>query len=364
MTSAYEHVSHDIFRFGDIGDEPHGMISNLKGYESMPLVSLEKAIEPLVPCVPDIQQMVATVLRSPIEPKDGLTYDESASIMLYSMQWIPRENSFYSMLNKTLRSTNRDKLLPPWLLYLRLFITALAKLPSTPDQQVYRGINIDLREHYRVSTSFIWAGFSSCTPHIHILENASFFGQTDIRTLFTIHSETGKNIKPHSFFHVEDEIVFMPGVEFEVVSSRDMGNSLYMIHLKEIQNRFPHAPPILQHSSSNTMRKVNFMVENANSTPQPTGTKQATNQKSEHSHTIKQKDSKITDAGVQRIIDEFIVRKKSTELDLSWNKITHEGAALIAKALHKNQVNRFLPLLINENLFFLIDIKISRSCWQ
>ncbi|CAF3014489.1 unnamed protein product [Rotaria socialis] len=348
MASAYEHVAHDWSRFADVVEESRETFSQLQGYEIMPLVSLEKATDPLIPHVPEIAHMVDAVRRNLIEPKDGLTNDESASIMLYSMQWIPKECSFYHALNKTLRDINREKLIPPWLLYLRLFMTALAKIPSTPGEQVYRGIKKDLRQYYRVGSCFIWAGFSSCTPHIHLLEKAPFFGQTDTRTLLSIHCETGKNIKEHSFSHTEDEIVFMPGAEFEVISTLDMNHALHVIHLKEIQNRFPHAPSILPSHVTSTAKKtchINAKMKPASQSPT---TQNEESQKQEHSSDLEKKVQKLTDADVQRIIDESLVRKQCIELDMSWNKITDVGASLIAKALTKNQTLLTLDLKGND----------------
>ncbi len=78
--------------------------------------------------------MVYIVKQNCNNPEDNLTPDESASIMLYSMEWSSREKSFYFILNKSLRSENRQ-LLKPWFLYLRLFLHALSKLPSFNNKQ-------------------------------------------------------------------------------------------------------------------------------------------------------------------------------------------------------------------------------------
>ena len=84
--------------------------------------------------------------------------------MLYSMEWQPREKSFYIILNKILCDENRS-LLKPWFLYLKLFITALSKLPSI-HCFVHRGIKKDLSADYPPGKIFVWWGFSSCTSSI------------------------------------------------------------------------------------------------------------------------------------------------------------------------------------------------------
>ena len=63
------------------------------------------------------------------DPSDGLTCDESASVRLYTMKSFEGHDSFYTLLNEKLRSKNRNEL-ESWHSYLKLFLTALYKLPS------------------------------------------------------------------------------------------------------------------------------------------------------------------------------------------------------------------------------------------
>jgi hypothetical protein len=106
-----------MVRVTDFTSEPKRMLPPIKGYENQPLVSLEESIKPLIPHVPDVEHMVWTVKQNCQKPKDNLSTDESASIMLYTLEWEPQELSFYFILNSTLRSENRQKL-RPWFLYL------------------------------------------------------------------------------------------------------------------------------------------------------------------------------------------------------------------------------------------------------
>ncbi len=172
-------------RLSDMIEEPKRMLPPIKGFEELDIVSLEKCIESLICIVPEIDQMVYIVKQNCNNPTDHLTPDESASIMLYSMEWSSREKSFYFILNKSLRSENRQ-LLKPWFLYLRLFLHALSKLPSFNNKTIYRGIKMNLIKDYPIDKTFVWWAFSSCTDSIGTLENAEFFGQTGTRTLFVI----------------------------------------------------------------------------------------------------------------------------------------------------------------------------------
>ena len=117
------HKSTNTFRFSDVVGEPLQRLAPLRGFDNEPLVSFEKATEPLIGHVKEIEHMVYNIQHSNIQAKNGLTIDESSSIALYSMEWSPREQSFYMILNETLRNPEREQFLLPWLKFLRLFFT-------------------------------------------------------------------------------------------------------------------------------------------------------------------------------------------------------------------------------------------------
>ena len=229
-------------RFADIGVLPKRMLAPIDGYETEPLVSLEEAVEPLVDIVPKIKRNVFVVKQNCTEPEDGLSTDESAAIMLYTYESMPHDHSLYVILNATLREEKRQKLIP-WFRYLRLVLTALARLPSER-HFVNRGVKEDLRAQYPAGKTFIWWGFSSCTSNVGVLENEQFFGKTGTRTLFQIVCHTGKNIKNHSFLPTEDEILLLPARQFVVKGSLDSGNELHIIQLEETNPEYPLIEPV------------------------------------------------------------------------------------------------------------------------
>ncbi|CAF1456464.1 unnamed protein product [Adineta steineri] len=199
MAAKFSDEPQQVFRFSDFPSEPRQMLSPIIGYEKEPLVSLEEAIDPLIPLVPEVERMAWTVKQRHFDGNHDLTDDEVASIILYTMEWEPTENSFYITLNKTLQAANR-KLLKPWFLYLRLIMTSLAKLPSDSNRlTVYRGVKLDLSAQYPKGTTVTWWSFSSCTTSIDVLSNEQF-----------------------------------------------LGNGLHIIQLKEIQPKFPLINPVPQ----------------------------------------------------------------------------------------------------------------------
>jgi len=224
------------FRFLDVDEEPQTMLPPIQDYENTPLVSLNQAIVPLGNTVPDVIHMVRIVKTHCGEPEDGLTRDESNSIRLYSLEWQPKESSLFYILNKALRSENRQ-LLRPWFLFLRLILTALSHLPST-SLTIYRGINMDLTARYRMGATVIWWGFSSCMKKDSQLEKKIFLNKTGKRTLFVINCYSSKDIHRHSLYEGESEVLLPPACQFNVVKSVDKGKGLQIIELQEIQSTY------------------------------------------------------------------------------------------------------------------------------
>ena len=100
-------------RFTDIGTLANVMLAPIEGYGNLPLVSLEEAVKELIGIVPKVERNVYLAKQSCQEPRDGLTTDESASIMLYTFESKPHAHSLYVILNTTLRSPQRVELLGP-----------------------------------------------------------------------------------------------------------------------------------------------------------------------------------------------------------------------------------------------------------
>lgn len=109
-------------------DEPKHVRLPITGYADEPLLSLEAACAPLISIVNHLESHMWVAKQNSHESTSGLTHDESAAIHLYTMEWGKASKSLYSVLNETLKATDRT-LLRSWFKYLKLFITALAKLP-------------------------------------------------------------------------------------------------------------------------------------------------------------------------------------------------------------------------------------------
>ncbi|CAF1451074.1 unnamed protein product [Adineta ricciae] len=126
------------------------------GYADEPLLPLTEACAPLVDIIHDIMfyvQMALTETSS--KPPDQLTIDESAAIRLYTIEWSKGHRSLYSMLNYTLKNDTRENL-RPYLKYLKLFLTALVKLPCVPSLTLWRGVTKNLSADFPPGTQVTW----------------------------------------------------------------------------------------------------------------------------------------------------------------------------------------------------------------
>lgn len=245
MAAPTEVPSHTHQRMFDIVKGPKRMLMPIAGFQNMPSVTLEEAVVPLMDQLPDINVYVEVAKsRCDPSPVDGLSVDESASIMLYTMESEPENERLYVVLNAALRTEDRRKL-KPWFSYLKLFLTALSRLPSC-SRRVYRGVKKDLSSEYTKGEKFIWWAFSSCASSVEVLDNEQFLGKTGDRTLFTIECTSGKDISRLSYYETEEEILLPPARQFQVVSSLKLADDLHMIQLTEIESPFIVLPKVSQ----------------------------------------------------------------------------------------------------------------------
>ena len=251
-----------ITRFASLPafEEPQQQLTPLQGYEKEPLVSLEEAVQPLIHLLgDDIDHYVWIAKQNSKTPHDGLTTDESASIHLYSMQWSVNEESLYLHLNRVLRSVDRNGL-RPWFRYLKLFLTALYKLPSKR-RTVWRGVRANLSTQYAQGEVFTWWGVSSCTASMSVME--AFVGHDVDRTLFAIEAINAKNIRQHSFYKAEDEIVLLPGTYLRVLSKFSPAPGLTLIQMQESEPPYRFiAPPFpINKTPSRKSKSVSALCE-------------------------------------------------------------------------------------------------------
>ena len=350
-------VSEHRLRFSDVAEEPRRMLPPIHGFEDKPLVSLEEAVKPIVKHIKDIERhalVAKQYCKTP--PADGLSADESASIRLYTMEWKPRNQCLYFVLNQTLRSENRS-LLKDWFLYLRLIINALSKIPSI-SRIIFRGVKLNLLQDYPTGQNIVWWAFSSCTNSMQVLEKGPFFGQTGIRTLFQIDCYSGKSISHHSAFPNENEVLLLAAMQFQIVSSLDVGHGLHIIHLKEVEPEVPLIKkiPAAEAHFPASVDQVNIRTLTNYPTYHNLDLERYIDRFQFRSN-INLDGQQLNDADMSIVVKRAILSKQCVKLSLQNNRIASEGILTLAKGISESTTLEELDLsnnyLADEDLFLL-----------
>ncbi|MDP2439647.1 MAG: ADP-ribosyltransferase domain-containing protein [archaeon] len=158
------------------------------------------------------------------------------------VSWFVRYTSgsvFYKKLNETLRNPIRAKLLP-YYPYLQIFLSSLrklradpAKLPSKP---LWRGINADLRSAFKLHSTVVWWGVSSCSMDPTVADG--FSSGSSMAMVFEIHAQRAVAIASHSAFPTEQEYLLPPGSQLSVTEIRQPQKNRCHVILHELDDEF------------------------------------------------------------------------------------------------------------------------------
>ncbi|CAM4924679.1 unnamed protein product [Rotaria socialis] len=341
-----------------IVDQYKSLLS-MEEYKNIPIVSLEQAVEPLVGLMPIIQTYVQLVKRKCRNPADGLTSDESGSIMLYSIIWQPVDQCLYTVLNSILLSLNENKL-QSWMLYLKLLFSALIHLPSN-HATVYRGSKLNLSKYYEMDDIIFWWDLPLCTISIKYLQSEESFEKKEVRTTFTIHCNTVKNIQKHCYFQSDNFLLFLPATKFQVIKcSNQYDDHLCFISLREVESSFLlhsldeaqlnlHEQTALNVFQRCWLRFKNFGIQSstANNHYQNSALEHRII-KNENSWTIDLDRQNLTDRDMKVIVKYAIVRNRCKRIRLRDNHFTSHGISILSDSLYNNTTLTSLDLRNNQ----------------
>ena len=217
-----------MLRFTNVDHKPT-RLPPVYGYRTHPLLPLRQALDPILSRIDELDEFIKIAKTECHFPSEhGLTREESASIYLYTMDW--GEQSLYRVLNEALRVKDRSVLVP-WHGYLKLFDTALQKLPSL-QMNLWRGVNVDISKNFKEGEELTWWSFNSCSSAVKVVKQ--FLGP--VSTLFMIEAKNGKSISAYSNFPEENEVILGLGTRLRVVSDALDHPSLNVVHLVELSD--------------------------------------------------------------------------------------------------------------------------------
>ncbi|CAF1439601.1 unnamed protein product, partial [Adineta ricciae] len=308
-------------------------------------ISLDESVEPLLSFLPNLLSFVKIAKEKCSNPKDNLTSDESAAIMLYTMDWQPMEECLYHSLNSTLRSNDRQTF-KYWFPFLRLFLRALSRLSSI-STTVYRHVQINLIDRYPVDQIFHWWAFSLCRLSTEKCES-------DASTQFIIECYSGKDIRNHSYFPDEDQILLMSGTAFQV---RSHGPSrIYLEEISSMNSAIELINPE-ESLSSNFLLKISetnvqsrSKVETIEKYIKRTSNLQNRIDQNPSFSSIDLINQQLDDEDISVIVQHAIIKKQCSILRLDQNYMTFEGMKILVKALDKNST--LIGLNLHSNRLF------------
>lgn len=170
-----------------------------------------------------------------------LNIDEVAAIHLYTLEfvkeWPECTTNFYEILNRLLRSEDRESLIP-WMKVIVLLLRALSKC-SFPAllRFLYRGMKseqpFDLTKYSKGNIT-TWYQFSSCSIDLEVQHR--FVGEVGHRIIFKIELGFGRarKIGNYSKYPNETEVILPPNTRLLVHAVLPLGHDLTMIELKEV----------------------------------------------------------------------------------------------------------------------------------
>jgi hypothetical protein len=216
-------------RFIDL-DPSDKKLTPIDGYLAQPLVSLKKSLELITLHINQLEQSIESAKQNCHFPNEhNLTKDESAALYLYSIEC--GDESFYRVFNRALRSENRPALVP-WFSFLKLFHTALNKLPIVK-KSIWRGLREDVSEMYEAGLELTWWSVSSCSSSVNVIKD--FLGPNS--TLFLVEALNGRSMSGYTKYENEHEIILPPGTRLRVVSNAlDHEGGLHVIHSTELND--------------------------------------------------------------------------------------------------------------------------------
>ena len=313
-------------RFFDYPDQPEKITRSSIDFNSIPLVSLEEAVQPLVDQIPSLDQMLQLVQRKYSQSTSNLSRDESASILLYTLEWTSKETSFYYIFNRKL-SSNDSSELESWYLYMKLFATSLSKLPKTTRRIFYRAVPFDLHDCYPKKSRLIAYDYISCSSSLEFFDRQKFAWNSSNRCMvFAIFSQHAIDLGEHSFYPLKETFLLPANQQYQVISCRTSNDGLCLVVLKEIAGQWIDRTSI----DENEYRSLRNQLI-----------------KCEKNSEITLRNQYLTDDHMKSIVQYAIEEKTCTWLSLENNRITSYGLATLVQGLTDNQTLQSLHLSQN-----------------
>jgi hypothetical protein len=185
--------------------------SSIDESKSDEILPFETALEPVLPSVNQLDDHVKRAKKFRHHSSDhDLTEDQSAAVYLYTDKYDGQ--GLPDVLNQALQSGDQYRI-EPWLGFLKLFKSALNKLP-TVNKTIWRGLPSDIVEKLKENDEFVCWGITSCSMSSDIIKHFL----TGSSVLCSIEPLNGKDVRGYTSLEGDEEVLLLPGTRLRVKS--------------------------------------------------------------------------------------------------------------------------------------------------
>lgn len=229
-------------------------LSPIFKYRTYPLLPLRQALRPILSQIDQLNEYIETAeIYCHYPSEHGLDRNESACIYLYTMDW--GKDSLYRVFNQALRAEDQFAI-EPWFGYIKLFDTALRKLPNFRGS-LWRGVDQDVSDNYQKGVPTTWWSFSSCSTAVSRIEQ--FLGP--VSTLFMIDAKNGKDISAYSSLEGEKEVILGLGTRLKPPCDPLHRQTVNVVQLIELSDEYKEEGPTLSSNKSSVDGKLRFLTQ-------------------------------------------------------------------------------------------------------
>ncbi|CAF2930704.1 unnamed protein product [Rotaria sp. Silwood2] len=203
-----------IPQYIQIGIKSNNPLALIDGYLNEPLLSLEEALEPFDGKIDQLSHYIKEAKMKCHYPSEhNLNHDESAAIYIYTMKW--GDWCLHDHLQAALNSKDQSTL-KPWFKYLKLFKSALDKLP-TAKAEIWQGAPFDEKLEEQLSSEPLSVYSSMCSCSLSANEITNYLQKTVGKKIILVgyQSVNGKLLTGHTANDLQEAIMW-PGIRLEV----------------------------------------------------------------------------------------------------------------------------------------------------
>jgi hypothetical protein len=162
------------------------------------------------------------------------------------MGWKLLDKHFYTVLNTSLKSKNKNKF-ELWILYFKRIYPGFSNLPFAY-HPIFRDIKSDLCKHYIKRETLFWWMSPTYTVSVDI---SSLKRILDTRVSLTIKCNFQTNIATHGYFFSEDKTLLTTPAKSNIADYMNIDNGFSMIQVPDTQSAISLETLTLSDSNSN-----------------------------------------------------------------------------------------------------------------